>query len=170
MAEGEQERRADYPRFLEIPTRWMDNDIYGHVNNVVYYSYFDTVINQYLIEAGGLDIHKGAVIGIAVESQCRFHRSLEFPDVIDAGLRVGRLGNTSVRYEVGLFRRGDEAPAATGNFVHVFVDRTSRRPVPIPAGMREALARLVRGTASQPVRPGPSPTPGAMTRGSPRTL
>ncbi|HKF70200.1 MAG TPA: acyl-CoA thioesterase, partial [Stellaceae bacterium] len=82
MAEGEQERRGDYPRFLEIPTRWMDNDIYGHVNNVVYYSYFDTVINQYLIEAGGLDIHKGAVIGIAVESHCRFHRSIEFPDVI----------------------------------------------------------------------------------------
>jgi acyl-CoA thioester hydrolase len=144
MAEGDQERRADYPRILGIPTRWMDNDIYGHVNNVVYYSYFDTVINQYLIEAGRLDIHRGAVIGIAVESQCRFHRSLEFPDVIDAGLRVGKLGNTSVRYEIGLFRCGDEPPAATGYFVHVFVDRKSRRPVPIPARMREALGRLVR--------------------------
>jgi len=144
MAEGEQERRGDYPRSLEIPTRWMDNDIYGHVNNVVYYSYFDTVINQYLIEAGGLDIHKGAVIGIAVESHCRFHRSIEFPDVIEAGLRVGRLGNTSVRYEIGLFRRGDDAPVATGHFVHVFVDRASRRPVPIPAEIRAALARLVR--------------------------
>ncbi len=143
MAEGEQERRADYPRILEIPTRWMDNDIYGHVNNVVYYSYFDTVINQYLIEAGGLDIHKGAVIGIAVESQCRFHRSLEFPDVVDAGLRVGRLGNSSVRYEIGLFRLGDEPPAATGHFVHVFVGRESRRPVPIPPGMRAALERLL---------------------------
>ena len=143
MGEGEQERRAEYPRILEIPTRWMDNDIYGHVNNVVYYSYFDTVINQYLIEAGRLDIHGGAVIGIAVESQCRFHRSLEFPDVIDAGLRVGRLGNTSVRYEIGLFRRGDEPPAATGHFVHVFVDRASRRPVPIPKEIREALALLV---------------------------
>ncbi|HEV3175259.1 MAG TPA: thioesterase family protein [Stellaceae bacterium] len=147
MAEGEQERRSDYPRFLAIPTRWMDNDIYGHVNNVIYYSYFDTVINQYLIEAGGLDIHGGAIIGIAVESQCRFHRSLEFPDVIDAGLRVGRLGSTSARYEIGLFRRGDEAPAATGHFVHVFVDRASRRPVPIPTGTRAALARLVRGSA-----------------------
>lgn len=147
MGEDGQERRADYPRFLEIPTRWMDNDIYGHVNNVVYYSYFDTVINQYLIEAGGLDIHGGGIIGIAVESQCRFHRSLEFPDVIDAGLRVGRLGNTSVRYEIGLFRRGDEEPAATGHFVHVFVDRASRRPVPIPAGMRAALERLVGGWA-----------------------
>jgi len=150
MAEGEQERRGDYPRFLEIPTRWMDNDIYGHVNNVIYYSYFDTVINQYLIEAGGLDIHAGTIIGIAVESQCRFHRSLEFPDVIDAGLRVGRLGNTSVRYEIGLFRRGDEEPAATGHFVHVFVDRESRRPLPIPAAMRAALQRLVRGSAASP--------------------
>jgi acyl-CoA thioester hydrolase len=150
MAEGEQERRADYPRFLEIPTRWMDNDIYGHVNNVIYYSYFDTVINQYLIEAGGLDIHAGTIIGIAVESQCRFHRSLEFPDVIDAGLRVGQLGNTSVRYEIGLFRRGDEEPAATGYFVHVFVDRESRRPLPIPAGMRAALQGLVRGSAASP--------------------
>jgi acyl-CoA thioester hydrolase len=125
----------------------MDNDIYGHVNNVIYYSYFDTVINQYLIEAGGLDIHGGAIIGIAVESQCRFHRSLEFPDVIDAGLRVGRLGKTSVRYEIGLFRSGEEEPAATGHFVHVFVDRKSRRPVPIPDPLRAALERLQRGSA-----------------------
>ena len=147
MAESDEARRADYPRILEIPTRWMDNDIYGHVNNVVYYSYFDTVINQYLIEGGGLDIHGGAIIGIAVESQCRFHRSLEFPDVIDAGLRVGRLGNTSVRYEIGLFRRGDEEPAAPGHFVHVFVDRATRRPVPIPKSMREALQRLIKKTA-----------------------
>jgi acyl-CoA thioester hydrolase len=125
----------------------MDNDIYGHVNNVIYYSYFDTVINQYLIETGGLDIHGGGIIGIAVESQCRFHRSLEFPDVIDAGLRVGRLGKTSVRYEIGLFRRGEEEPAATGHFVHVFVDRASRRPVPIPDRLRAALGRLQRGSA-----------------------
>src|SRR5512145_2270587 len=89
--------RARYPQFLAIPTRWMDNDIYGHVNNVVYYSYFDTVINAYLIDAGGLDIHSAAVIGIAVETACRFHRSLAFPDVIDAGLRVGKLGNSTVR-------------------------------------------------------------------------
>ena len=147
MAEGDEERRADYPRFLAIPTRWMDNDIYGHVNNVIYYSYFDTVINQYLIEAGGLDIHEGKIIGIAVESQCRFHRSLEFPDVIDAGLRVGQLGKTSVRYEIGLFRCGDEEPAATGHFVHVFVDRASRRPVPIPPDVRAALQRLERSSA-----------------------
>ena len=145
MAEGEQERRADYPHFLAIPTRWMDNDIYGHVNNVIYYSYFDTVINRYLIEAGGLDIHAGTVIGIAVESLCRFHRSLEFPDLVDAGLRVGRLGTSSVRYEIGLFRAGDAEPAATGHFVHVFVERASRRPTPIPTPIRTALEKLVRG-------------------------
>src|SRR5262249_29173132 len=113
-------------------------------------SYFDTVINQYLIEAGGLDIHGGPVIGIAVESQCRFHRSLEFPDVIDAGLRVGKLGNTSVRYEIGLFRRGDEPPAATGHFVHVCVDRVSRRPAPIPAKIRGALLQLLRNSREAP--------------------
>jgi len=142
MPDGDQERRGNYPHFLEIPTRWMDNDIYGHVNNVVYYSYFDTVINKYLVEEGGLDIHTGAVIGIAVESQCRFHRSLAFPDRVDAGLRVGRLGNSSVRYEIGLFRQGDESPAATGHFVHVFVGREDRRPTPIPLNLRAALQRL----------------------------
>lgn len=137
------ETRARYPHFLAIPTRWMDNDIYGHVNNVVYYSYFDTVINAYLIDAGGLDIHSAVVIGIAVETACRFHRSLAFPDVIDAGLRVGKLGNSSVRYEVGLFRRGEDAAAASGHFVHVFVDRSTQRPVPIPRPIRRALERLV---------------------------
>jgi acyl-CoA thioester hydrolase len=147
MAEGAVERRGNYPHFLEIATRWMDNDIYGHVNNVVYYSYFDTVVNEYLVRAGGLDIHGGAVIGIAVESLCRFHRSLAFPDAIDAGLRVGRLGNSSVRYEIGLFRRGEDEPAATGHFVHVFVDRGNRRPVPIPAPIRAALQRLA-GTST----------------------
>lgn len=135
--------RAGYPYVLEIPTRWADNDVYGHVNNVVYYSYFDTVVNEYLVRAGGLDIHGGAVIGIAVESLCRFHRSLAFPDLVDAGLRVGRLGNSSVRYEIGLFRLGEEEPAATGHFVHVFVDRANRRPVPIPLPIRTALQRLV---------------------------
>jgi len=133
MVEGAEERRGNFPHFLEIPTRWMDNDIYGHVNNVVYYSYFDTVVNDYLVREGRLDIHAGPVIGIAVESLCRFHRSLAFPDVIDAGLRVGKLGNSSVRYEISLFRRGHAEPAATGHFVHVFVDRGSRRPLPIPA-------------------------------------
>jgi len=137
------ETRARYRHFLTVPTRWMDNDIYGHVNNVVYYSYFDTVINAYLIEAGGLDIRNAAVIGIAVETACRFHSSLAFPDVIDAGLRVGKLGNSSVRYEVGLFRRGEDTAAADGHFVHVFVDRPTQRPAPIPPPIRAALQKLV---------------------------
>src|SRR6266436_3364947 len=110
--EGADEPRSRYKHFLAIPTRWIDNDIYGHVNNVRYYEFFDTVINRYLIEPGGLDIHEGKVIGIAVETLCRFHRSLVYPDVIDAGLRVAKLGRTSVRYEIGLYRAGDEMPAA----------------------------------------------------------
>ena len=142
MAEPSTERRGDYPHFLAIQTRWKDNDVYGHVNNVVYYSYFDTVVNHYLVEAGGLDIHGGAVIGLAVETACRFLRPVTFPETIDAGLRVGKLGNSSVRYEIGIFRHGDEMPAATGHFVHVFVDRATRRPVPIPAPLRVALACL----------------------------
>lgn len=136
------ETRAAYRHFLAIPTRWMDNDVYGHVNNVVYYSYFDTVINEYLIREGGLDIAGGATIGLAVETFCRFHRELTFPEVIDAGLRVGKLGNTSVRYEIGLFRQGEAEPAATGHFVHVFVDRETRRPAPLPPGIRACLERL----------------------------
>lgn len=134
--------RADYKHFLAIPTRWMDNDIYGHVNNVTYYSYFDTVINEYLIREGGLDIHAGAVIGLAVETMCKFHQSLTFPEVIDAGLRVGKLGNSSVRYEIGLFKQGASDPAATGHFVHVFVDRATQKPVPIPERLRGCLAKV----------------------------
>ncbi len=134
--------REDYIHFLNIPTRWMDNDIYGHVNNVVYYSYFDTVINKYLIAQGGLDIANDTVVGIAVETHCQFMRSLQFPDSIDAGLRVGRLGNSSVRYEIGLFKQGDDAIAAAGYFVHVFVARDSQTPVPIPHGIHAALELL----------------------------
>ncbi len=136
------ETRERYAHFLAIPTRWMDNDIYGHVNNVVYYSYFDTVINEYLIRSGVLDIHAGSVIGIAVETHCQFHKPLVFPDVIDAGLRIGKLGNSSVRYEIGLFKQGESEPAATGYFVHVFVERANMRPVPMPTNTRSALARL----------------------------
>ena len=143
MAEESTERRGDYRHFLVITTRWMDNDLYGHVNNVVYYSFFDTVINQYLIRAGGLDIHDGPVIGLAVESTCRFHRPLAYPEPVDAGLRVGKLGRTSVRYEIGLFAARADEPAATGHFVHVFVERQSRRPTPIPEPIRAALARLM---------------------------
>jgi acyl-CoA thioester hydrolase len=143
MAEPDIERREHYPHFLTITTRWMDNDLYGHINNVVYYSFFDTVINEYLISAGGLDIHNGQAIGLAVETMCRFHRPLTYPEAVAAGLRVGKLGTSSVRYEVGLFRAGEALPAATGHFVHVFVDRATRRPQPIPTAMRAALARLM---------------------------
>jgi acyl-CoA thioester hydrolase len=135
-------RRADYSHFLAIPTRWMDNDTYGHVNNVVYYAYFDTVINEYLIREGGLDIHSGETVGLAVETFCRFHRSLTFPDVVNAGLRVGHLGNSSVRYEIALFRADETRPAATGHFVHVFVDRASQKPCAMPAAIRACLERL----------------------------
>src|SRR4051794_4976807 len=115
--------RSDYKHFSKVETRWMDNDIYGHVNNVVYYSYFDTVINRYLITEGGLDIHEGAVIGVCVESMCRYFEPFAFPETIEAGLRIGRVGGTSVTYEIGLFRKGSEHAAAQGHFVHVFVDR-----------------------------------------------
>lgn len=135
--------RADYRFFLPIATRWKDNDVYGHVNNVEYYSYFDTVINTYLIAEGGLDIHRGAVIGVCAESHCRFLGEIAFPETIAAGLRVEKLGNSSVRYGIGLFRDGRDEPAAEGWFVHVFVDRGSRRATPIPAAMREALQPLL---------------------------
>jgi acyl-CoA thioester hydrolase len=134
--------RDDYPHVLPIPTRWMDNDVYGHVNNVQYYSYFDTVINEYLIRAGGLDIHAGTVIGLCAESHCTFHAAIAFPDVVHAGLRVGKLGRSSVRYEIGLFDGETIAPAATGWFVHVFVDRDSRRPAEIPEPVRAALEAI----------------------------
>lgn len=134
--------RTDYGHFLEIPTRWMDNDIYGHVNNVVYYSYFDTVVNEYLIREGGLDIHSGPVIGLAVETMCKFFQPFTFPEPVDAGLRVGMLGRSSVRYEIGLFASGENDASATGYFVHVFVDRKNRRPQPIPPQIRQCLERL----------------------------
>ena len=142
MEPSRADTRAAYRHFLAIPTRWMDNDTYGHVNNVVYYSYFDTVINEFLIRRGGLDIHEGAVIGLAIETFCQFHAPLSFPDVIDAGLRVAKLGRSSVRYEIGLFRQGSDAPAATGHFVHVFVERATQRSTAIPDPIRAALALL----------------------------
>jgi acyl-CoA thioester hydrolase len=135
--------RQAYPHFQTITTRWKDNDIYGHVNNVEYYSYFDTVINAWLIRQGGLSIHDGPVIGVCAESHCRFLDSLGFPDAVDAGLRVAKLGHSSVRYEIGLFREGSGQPAAEGWFVHVFVDRAQRRPTAIAGALREALERLV---------------------------
>ena len=139
-------RRASYRGFLSIPTRWMDNDAYGHVNNVTYYSYFDTAVNEHLIRAGGLDIMSSEVIGVVAETHCRFHKSLSFPDIVDAGLRVTKLGNTSVKYEIGLFRHGEDDPVASGHFVHVWVERASGRPTPVPAAVRAALQPLVVST------------------------
>jgi acyl-CoA thioester hydrolase len=137
-------RRVDYPHFLTIPTRWMDNDIYGHVNSVTYYSYFDTVINRYLIDAGGLDIQTAPIIGITAETQCRFRRPFAYPEPVEAGLRVAHLGKSSSRYEVGLFGGGEAEVRAEGYFVHVFVDRVSNTPVPIPAAIRTALEKIRR--------------------------
>ncbi|USE81374.1 acyl-CoA thioesterase [Cupriavidus gilardii] len=135
--------RDRYRHFLPITTRWMDNDVYGHVNNVVYYSYFDTVVNRYLIERGVLDIEAGDTIGLVIETQCNYFASLSFPETVIAGLRVARLGNSSVRYEVGLFREGDDSAAAQGHFVHVYVDRQTRRPVALPEPLRKALEPLL---------------------------
>jgi acyl-CoA thioester hydrolase len=133
----------DYAHLRTINSRWKDNDVYGHVNNVEYYSFFDTVINAWLIQEGGLDIHEGETFGVCAESGCRFLDSVAFPEPVLAGLRVGKLGNSSVRYEIGLFR-GDGEPLAEGHFVHVFVDRQDRRPRPIPEGIRASLERLLR--------------------------
>ncbi len=138
--------RAGYRHWLTIPTRWMDNDVYGHVNNVVFYSYFDTVINTFLINAGGLDIHRNGPIGLCAESQCRFLAPLVFPEKVEAGLRVDRLGRSSVRYGIGLFSEGAASPAAEGMFVHVFVDRETRRPVALEGGLRDALQTLLMDT------------------------
>ncbi len=134
--------RSHYRHFSPIHTRWMDNDAYGHVNNVVYYSFFDTAVNRYLIEAGALDIHHGAVIGLVVETHCNYFAPLEFPQLIEAGLRVAHVGASSVRYEVGLFAAGAPLTAAAGHFVHVYVDRASRRPAPLPAPLLAALQPL----------------------------
>ena len=143
-ARQEPETRQDYRHFTTIGTRWMDNDIYGHINNVQYYSYFDTAVNRYLIEQGVLDIHEGGVIGLVVETHCNYFSSASFPDDIEAGLRVARLGRSSVRYEIGLFVAGREQAIAQGHFVHVYVDRDSQQPVELPASLRGLLAGLVR--------------------------
>ena len=137
------ETRADYRHFVTIGTRWMDNDIYGHINNVQYYSYFDTAVNRYLIDRDLLDIHAGDVIGLVVETQCNFFSAAAFPADIEAGLRVAHLGRSSVRYELGLFVEGRDNAIAQGHFVHVYVDRGTNRPVDLPPGLRDALSRLV---------------------------
>ncbi|MFI9816040.1 acyl-CoA thioesterase [Saccharothrix variisporea] len=135
--------RAEYRHWQRIPTRWADNDVYGHVNNVVHYAFMDTVINTWLIEKAGLDIHHGAAIGLCVESHCNYKSSISFPEAVDAGLRVGHLGRSSVRYEVGFYPEDRDDVVAEGHFVHVFVDRGSRKPVEIPAHLRTAMEGLV---------------------------
>lgn len=142
--------RGDYRHHCPLETRWMDNDLYGHLNNVVYYSLFDTVINRYLIGEGGLDIHRGGVIGFAVASSCTFAGSVAYPDALEGGLRVAKLGTSSVRYEVAIFRAGDPQARAYGDFTHVFVDRATQRPTPMPAQLRAALARLAPPAPPEP--------------------
>ncbi|WP_079204412.1 MULTISPECIES: acyl-CoA thioesterase [Pseudomonas] len=138
-----QHLRSDYRHLQPISTRWHDNDIYGHVNNVTYYSYFDSAVNSYLIEVGGLDIHTGEVVGFVVSSSCDYFASIAFPERIEIGLRVGKLGNSSVQYELAVFKQDEEQACAAGRFVHVFVDRQSNRPLPIPERLRMALAVLL---------------------------
>lgn len=135
--------REDYKYFYPINTRWSDNDIYGHVNNVVYYSYFDTAANRYLIEEGGLDISDGRIVGYVVNSGCQYHSPITYPETIEAGVRVDVLGNRSVQYGIAIFKAGEDVAAAHGHFVHVFVDRTENRSVPIPEKLRTALERIL---------------------------
>ena len=135
--------RASFPVFVELVTRWADNDVYGHVNNATYYAYFDTVVNRYLTDHGVLHLRESPSFGVIVETGCKFHASVAFPDVLEVGLRVAKLGNSSVQYELGVFKKGSNECAAEGKFVHVYVDRTTRRPVPIPAETRMVLQPLV---------------------------
>jgi acyl-CoA thioester hydrolase len=142
MPEASRQPRSRYPFFASITTRWMDNDAYGHVNNVTYYSYFDTAVNLYLVREGGLDIQRSETIGVVIESGCRYHEGIAYPEPIEAGVRVGELRNRAVRYEVGIFREGGAESVADGHFVHVFVDRATRKAVPIPDRVRAALEKL----------------------------
>lgn len=143
MNKAQVPNRADYKVFYPITTRWSDNDIYGHVNNVTYYAYFDTAANRYLIEEGGLDIADGRIVGYVVNSGCQYHAPITYPEDIEAGVRVDKLGNSSVQYGIAIFKKGEELAAAHGHFVHVFVERAENRSVPIPEPLREALQRLV---------------------------
>jgi acyl-CoA thioester hydrolase len=136
------EPRSAYKAFRTISTRWMDNDAYGHVNNVVYYSWFDTVVNAHLIEHGALDVQHGETIGLVIETQCNYFAPVEFPQTVEAGLRVARIGRSSVRYEVGLFVQGEPMTAAKGHFIHVYVDREQRRPTELPSQLKTVLEAL----------------------------
>jgi acyl-CoA thioester hydrolase len=134
--------RSAYRVFLPITTRWLDNDAYGHLNNTVYYSFFDTAVNRYLVEAGALDIERSPVIGLVVETQCNYFAPLGFPQPVEVGLRVAHVGASSVRYELAVFAAGADNAAAQGHFVHVYVDRSTRRPAPLPAPLALALDGL----------------------------
>lgn len=136
--------RAEYADFQVMTTRWQDNDVYGHMNNAVYYEFVDACVNAWIIGTGTLDIPHGPVIGLVVETACVFHDSLGFPHPVDCGLRVGRIGNSSVQYEIGLFRHGAEQAAAVARFIHVYVDAQTRKPVPLPAAFKAALAEIHR--------------------------
>ena len=138
-------RRSDYAHLTPIATRWADNDVYGHVNNVVYYAFFDSAVNRHLIEQGVLDLTGSTVVGLVVETRCTFFSSIAFPDMVHVGLKVTHLGTSSVRYEIGLFRNDDDTAAAVGQFVHVYVERASQRPVPIPGPVRAVLQPLTAG-------------------------
>ena len=142
MSRPQPQTREAFAHFSAITTRWMDNDIYGHVNNVTYYSYFDTAVNRYLIEAGVLDIHGGDVIGLVIETHCNYFAPLAFPRNVEAGIRVAHVGKSSVRYEIGLFEEGEALSAAFGHFVHVYVDRETRRPTALPEAFLQALSAL----------------------------
>jgi acyl-CoA thioester hydrolase len=134
--------RSDYRWFTEISTRWADNDVYGHINNVVYYAFFDTAVNQFLIKSGVLDIHAGLQIGLVIETGCNYFAPLAFPQRINAGIRVTKLGTSSVRYEVALFAEGSDVAAAQGHFVHVYVNKATRRPEPLSATLRTCLSSI----------------------------
>jgi acyl-CoA thioester hydrolase len=135
-------RRADYRHFLEMPTRWMDNDAYGHLNNAIYYAFFDTVINRYLVDVGGFDFQNSPVIGLVPETFCRYYKAISYPELVEGGIRVGHLGRSSVRYEVGLFVSGEDEARAEGHFVHVWVDRATSAAHAIPDDIRAALERI----------------------------
>ncbi|HSU22800.1 acyl-CoA thioesterase [Comamonadaceae bacterium OTU4NAUVB1] len=136
-------QRHEFRAFRRIPTRWADNDLYGHVNNVVYYTWFDTAINSMLIEEGVLDLHGGSIAGFVVETHCNYLSPISYPQEVDIGIRVGRIGTSSVRYELAVFPKDEEHACAQGHFVHVYVDRATQRPVPISGGLAQLLQRLV---------------------------
>ena len=146
MSRAPAEPRSAFAYFHTIATRWKDNDIFGHVNNVVYYSYFDTAVNAFLIEQGVLDLQNSSIVGLVAETQCRFHSSMAFPDMVHVGLRLAHLGTSSIRYEIGVFRNDDALASASGHFVHVYVDRATNRPVPMPLALTRA-ADLLRVNA-----------------------